>query len=141
MNFSSMFATTVVQSVASITFACLLVFMPIGNPAALAMQADKSTVAGRVSADGSTAEDAMGKEEEFKQKVAERRQFYFDVLLQELDSMVPGEYEEGSRQKAELERAINAFLDSDIKTLNEILDQQAAFDPDFPPRHLSLIHI
>lgn len=138
MNFSSMFATTVVQSVASITFACLLVFMPIGNPAALAMQADQSTVAGRVSADGSTAEDAMGKEEEFKQKVAERRQFYFDVLLQELDSMVPGEYEEGSRQKAELERAINAFLDSDIKTLNEILDQQAAFDPDFPPRHLLL---
>jgi len=51
---------------------------------------------------------------------------------------VPGEFEEGSRQKAELERAVVAFLDRDIKKLNEILDEQAAFDPDFPPRLLML---
>jgi tetratricopeptide (TPR) repeat protein len=136
MAFSSKFSTTVVKSVpellAPIAFACVLSFMPIGNPFAWAMQT------GQPPAAGAAAAESGASEEEFKQKVAQRRQFYFDVLLQELDSMVPGEYEEGSKQKAELERAINAFLDSDIKTLNEILDQQAAFDPDFPPRHLLL---
>lgn len=80
-------------------------------------------------------ENAVGDEVEQK---AQRRQSVFDQLIQELDNLVPGEFEEGSRQKAELVRAVNAFLDSDIKTLNEIFDEQAAFDPDFPPRHLLL---
>lgn len=109
-----------------------------GNPAMAFQDVDPTAAGGGTLSDGAAAEPSPEEEEEVKQKIAQRRQYYFDALFQELDSMVPGDYEEGSKQKAELERAINAFLDRDIKTLNEILDQQAAFDTDFPPKHLML---
>ena len=120
----------------------VIVSLLIGGTSLVAMQVASPTTGGGLATGGSaaqpSAEDSRAAEEEVKQKIAERRQFYFDALLQELDNMVPGEYEEGSQQKAELERAINAFLDQDVKTLNEILDQQATFDSDFPPKHLLL---
>jgi len=125
------FATGFVLPVA---IASMFAAMLIGSTSVMAMQDAASPSAGGLSPD---ATEAAG-EDQVKQKIAERRQFYYDAVLQELDNMVPGEYEEGSPQKAELERAVEAFLDRDIDTLNEILQQQAAFDPDFPPRHLLL---
>ena len=147
MTFSSTFSTTVEkfasELVSRAAFMCAITLILISSPSTMAMQnAKPAAPAGDSSAEGSPAEfsswDTQAGEEDFKQKIADRRQVYFDALLQELDSMVPGEYEEGSTQKVELERAVNAFLDRDIKTLNEILDQQAAFDSDFPPKHLLL---
>ena len=147
MTFSDVFLTTVTKFVTRVVFpaafAIVLAAMPIGSTSIMAMQnTPPATGGGGLLAEGSaaqpSAEDLAAKEEEVKQKIAQRRQFYFDAVLQELDNMVPGEYEEGSKQKAELERAVEAFLDRDTDTLNEILSQQAAFDPDFPPRHLLL---
>ncbi len=116
--------------------------MLIGSASAMAFQdADPTSVGGETSVNDAaepSAEEEKAAEEEVRQKIAQRRQYYFDALFQELDSMVPGDFEDGSKQKMELERAINAFLDRDIKTLNDILDQQAAFDSDFPPKHLML---
>jgi len=147
MTFSDVFLTTVTKFVTRVVFpaafAIVVAAMLSGSTSIMAMQnTPPATGGGGLLAEGSaaqpSAEDLAAKEEEVKQKIAQRRQFYFDAVLQELDNMVPGEYEEGSKQKAELERAVEAFLDRDTDTLNEILSQQAAFDPDFAFARLAL---
>jgi tetratricopeptide (TPR) repeat protein len=144
MTFPSIAATNPAEFAKSILFriSCGIVaaILLSGNPLMAAQDAGPVGEEDLTEASGAetSPEAEKAAEEEVKQKIAQRRQFYFDALMKELDSMVPGEFEEGSKQKTELERAVNAFLDRDIQTLNDILDQQAAFDPDFPPRHLML---
>ncbi len=100
----------------------------------------QSGLSGQAAAENAepSPEDEKAAEEAVKQKIAQRRQFFFDALLEELDNMVPGEYEEGSPQKAELEKAVNAFLDRDVPTVRRIFQEQATFDPDFPPMNMML---
>lgn len=62
----------------------------------------------------------------------------FDVLVKELDNLVPGTFEEDSAQKKAIEDAVTAFQLRDANRLIEIFTAQEAADPDFPPSDVLL---
>lgn len=62
----------------------------------------------------------------------------FDLLVKELDNLIPGDFEEGSAQKKAIEDAVTAFQLRDAKRVFEILNAQAAVDSEFPPTDLML---
>jgi len=62
----------------------------------------------------------------------------FQALFQELDNMIPGEFEVDSKQREAVKQAVKAFQKQDGVELRRILEEQAEADPDFPPADLLL---
>lgn len=62
----------------------------------------------------------------------------FDMLMKELDNLIPGDFEEGSAQKKAVEDAVTAFQLRDASRVIQILKAQAIADSDFPPTDLLL---
>lgn len=62
----------------------------------------------------------------------------FDMLVKELDGLIPGEFEAGSAEKKAVEDAVTAFQLRDANRVIQILKAQAIADPDFPPTDLLL---
>jgi hypothetical protein len=57
----------------------------------------------------------------------------FDLLMKEMDSLIPGDFEEESAQKKAVEDAVTAFQLRDANRVIQLLKAQAIADPDFPP--------
>ncbi len=62
----------------------------------------------------------------------------FAALFQELDNMIPGDFEAGSPVKKAIEDAVTAFQLQDANRVRSILVELAEQNPEFPPANLML---